>query len=209
MKNRKHKRSKRAFRKSILIICDGSTEKHYIESMKKEVNTQNHSIRIEPKLGHSDAFEKVFEDIEDIMHTPKDELPYDLIFYVRDMDACYRQNKITDYNKLKKRLLSKPEAKKRLFFIESRPCIEFWFLLHFIKTDRLFNSCSEAEKQLLSYLTKYKKNEQCARAVYNDLRPHLEMALDNADEINSKKRQQREQYSYSKINELYQKLCAL
>jgi len=81
--------------------------------------------------------------------------------------------------------------------------------LHFIKTDRLFNSCSEAEKQLLSYLTNYEKTEQYARTVYHDLRPHLQMALDNADEINSKTRQREEQYSYSEINELYQKLCAL
>jgi len=173
------------------------------------VNTQNHEISIEPKLGHSDAFEKVFEDIEEFLDTPKDELPYDLIFYVRDMDTCYRQKKITTYKKLKKRLLSKPKAKNRLFFIESRPCIEFWFLLHFFKTDRLLNSCSEAEKQLLSHLIKYKKNEQYARAVYNDLRPLLEIALENADEINSKKRQPGEQYSYSEINELYKKLCAL
>jgi hypothetical protein len=58
-------------------------------------------------------------------------------------------------------------------------------------------------------LIKYKKNEQYARAVYNDLRPLLEIALENADEINSKKRQPGEQYSYSEINELYKKLCAL
>jgi len=35
MRKQKYARKKRAFRKSILIICDGITEKHYIESMKK------------------------------------------------------------------------------------------------------------------------------------------------------------------------------
>jgi hypothetical protein len=81
--------------------------------------------------------------------------------------------------------------------------------LHFINTDRLINSCSEAERQLFTHLTKYEKTEQYAKAVYNDLRPYLEMAFDNADKINSKKRQPRELYSYSMINELCHKLCAL
>jgi len=71
MRKRKYVRSKRAFKKSILIICDGITEKHYIESMKKEVNTQNYSIRIEPKLGRSDAFEKVLKILKTSWILPK------------------------------------------------------------------------------------------------------------------------------------------
>ncbi len=125
------------------------------------------------------------------------------------MDTCYNQNKIASYNDLKKKLLKNPNAKNRLFFIESRPCIEFWFLLHYSKTDSMRNQCSEAVRDLHKHIKNYKKNEDWAREIYAVLRPKLETAVRNASELNKKPRSPGAQYSYSRVNELYQKLRAL
>ncbi|MFA7543897.1 MAG: RloB domain-containing protein [Candidatus Cloacimonadaceae bacterium] len=167
---------------------------------------KNNRFRIEPKHGHSDAYEKVFERIKNDLDLSVDAMPYDLIFYVKDMDTCYAQNKIDDYNKRKDRLLKHKNAQGRLYIIESRPCIEFWFLLHFLKTDGLLSKCEAAEKQLQKYLKDYEKTEDYARKLYDLLSPKLEIALRNAADLNSKPRAANEHFSYSQINELYKTL---
>lgn len=190
--------------KTILIICDGITDRYYLESIKNELNKgKNNRYRIEPKHGHSDAYEKVFEVIKKDLDQTIDAMPYDLIFYVKDMDTCYNQNKTDDYNNKKNKLLKHKNAQGRLYIIESRPCIEFWFLLHFLKTDGLLNKCEEAEKQLQKYLKDYEKTEDYARKLSDLLMPKLEIALENSEKINSKPRAANEHYSYSQINELY------
>lgn len=200
---------RKKFRKSIWIICDGDTEKYYLQSMKRELNTQNNAIKIDKLSGKSEAFEKVFEAIEKELYIKEDDIAYDLIFYVRDMDACYKQNKIAEYNLGKSKLMKMDLAKGRLFFIESRPCIEFWFLLHFLKTDNLYEFCSKAISALCGYLPDYEKNESCSKRIYEQLRPYLDKALANAKELNAKKRLQRQGYSYSKMDELYHKLKSI
>lgn len=201
-KKRKHKAKK--LPKTILIICDGITERYYLESIKMVLNQgKNNRFRIEPKHGHSDAYEKVFARIKNDLDHTVDAMPYDLIFYVKDMDTCYAQNKIDDYNKRKNKLLKQKNAQGRLYIIESRPCIEFWFLLHFLKTDGLLSKCEAAEKQLQKYLKDYEKTEDYARKLYDLLTPKLESALKNSEELNSKPRSANEQYSYSQVNELY------
>ena len=59
------------------------------------------------------------------------------------MDVIYSDNRINEYKNQKKSVESLEQAKERLAIIESRPCIEFWFLLHYKNTDKCFVNCDK------------------------------------------------------------------
>ncbi|WP_353744812.1 RloB domain-containing protein [Hydrotalea sp. AMD] len=42
--------------------------------------------------------------------------------------------------------------------IVNNPCLEFWFLLHFEKTSKYFNTCSSVETELKKHLKNYEKD---------------------------------------------------
>ncbi|MBP9134766.1 MAG: RloB domain-containing protein [Saprospiraceae bacterium] len=51
------------------------------------------------------------------------------------------------------------ENYENVVVIVNNPCLEFWFLLHFEKTSKYFNTCSSAETQLKKYLPNYEKTQ--------------------------------------------------
>ena len=68
------------------------------------------------------------------------------LFLVLDMDTLYTQGKIPIYEQIKKKLEAVGDS--NLSIIESRPCIEYWFLLHFVFQDKLFVNCDSVLKEL-------------------------------------------------------------
>ncbi len=64
---------------------------------------------------------------------------------------------------------------------ESNPCIEFWFLLHFVRTTKPFSNCESVEKDLQKYLPNYTKNQQylVQANIYKLLQPNLLKAIEN------------------------------
>ena len=66
----------------------------------------------------------------------------------------------------------------------NNPCLEYWFLLHFKNTSKVFTTCAGAEKQVSQHLKGYEKTEKFFRKsnndIYKQLKPYLQTAVSNA-----------------------------
>ena len=72
--------------------------------------------------------------------------------------------------------------------IVNNPCLEYWFLLHFQKTTKVFNACADAEKQVSQHLQGYEKTEKFFKKdndIYKQLKPFLKTAKENATALGS------------------------
>lgn len=68
--------------------------------------------------------------------------------------------------------------------IVNNPCLEYWFLLHFQKTNKVFTACTDAEKQVSQHLKGYEKTEKFFKKsnndIYKQLKPYFQTAVSNA-----------------------------
>jgi hypothetical protein len=55
-------------------------------------------------------------------------------------------------------LLKKYSKKKNVVFCDSMPSVEYWFLLHYVNTNKHFNSSKAAERVLRKHLLNYEKS---------------------------------------------------
>lgn len=71
------------------------------------------------------------------------------------------------------------QLSKDIQFIVSNPCIEVWFILHFIYTTYQFKDSKEPKHELAKYIPGYKENMNISEI----LRPRLEEAGKNAEKL--------------------------
>ena len=62
-------------------------------------------------------------------------------------------------NKKLSALRQKYSKHKRVILCESMPSIEFWFLIHFINTNRFFRTSKSVIAELVKFIPKFDKNE--------------------------------------------------
>jgi hypothetical protein len=65
--------------------------------------------------------------------------------------------------------------------------LEFWFLLHFYKTSKYFDSCAKVENELKKHLKDYEKTQKYFTKQDNDiylkLKPLLKSAIANSESL--------------------------
>lgn len=129
--------------------------------------------------------------------------PEDEYWCVVDHDE--RDVEFTRFLSRVKRLRSL-RSRPQIRVIVSKPCFEYWFLLHFEHTTRAFHgspgrsACTQVITKLKRYLPDYRKND--AR-LFVRLREHLPKAIDLA------KRGRTEGSSFTDVGELVERLGAL
>ena len=194
----------RPFKNTVLCFCEGETEKVYLTCLKKD-RYKNVHIELKPQISNT-GFKNIFDDIEQLLDEQKNtaNTNYKYIFYVLDMDVIYSDNRINEYKKQKKNVESLEQAKERLAIIESRPCIEFWFLLHYKNTDKCFVNYDEIIVELCKHIPEYCKNQNYIASLYEKLKDKLETARQNSEAICKKERVDNEDYSYSGMHILIQ-----
>ncbi|GMU86881.1 MAG: hypothetical protein AMXMBFR48_21220 [Ignavibacteriales bacterium] len=107
-----------------------------------------------------------------------------------DLDNLIKESKETPRGK-KTALQLFDECRKdceqkyqNIIIITINPCLEFWFLLHFIKTSKSIDKCSEAESLLKKHLSDYKKSQKylCRQNydIYLKLKPYIKTAINNS-----------------------------
>lgn len=143
-RNIEHKRNLR-FRSAVL--GDGQTELYYLKHLKEVEDGLNYTIR--PRLFSSITIEKAGTYINDLLKEG-----YDLVVYFTDYDKIIEDNKVDRFEKLRKRFES-----KNVMICESMPSIEFWFLLHYVETTRIFNNADEVAKELKKFIPDFSKEK--------------------------------------------------
>ena len=107
-------------KKSIAIIGEGETEWFYFESLRVACR---YPFKLTPGFPQH-------ADIEHILKLAKVKLVehYDYIVCLIDMDRLYEKPaEMQKYQSFKNR-----KENRDIMFIETSPCTEFWFLLHFL-----------------------------------------------------------------------------
>ena len=140
------RQGKRLMNSNFVVLGDGITEQYYLKHIK-DIYGYKYSIR--PFLFDSITIETAEGIIDDLLSGDCDH-----IIYFTDYDTIVNQNKKDKFDAIVK----KYARRKEVLICESMPSIEFWFLLHFVKTTREFCYANQAVQELLKYLKNYSKN---------------------------------------------------
>ena len=177
MRRGRNKLTKQAF----AVVVDGQTEYWYLQMIKQ--NEPNILFDITPKILQKKNIDQQYELV-----TTLSEEEYDKVFWIVDLDVLLKEEreKKNSTSSLQQFLnywckLSKQE---KIVVIVNNPCLEYWFLLHFQMTNKVFTSCADAEKQVSQHLKGYEKTEKFFKKnnndIYKQLKPHLKTAISNA-----------------------------
>jgi hypothetical protein len=188
-------------RKSIAIIGEGETEWFYFDSLRR---FHRYPFKVAPDFpGHSDIGHilKLAEQ-----YTSEG---YDYVICLIDMDRIKSNPK--ENNKYQK---AKSGRKyKHVWFVETYPCTEFWFLLHFLPqlSTRTYNTQEELLKELKKYMPGYEKTKQYFKQAdlycYLIKNGTLQRAIENAKILcDLSKQNPEDELSYSGIYRVFELL---
>lgn len=137
-------------KKSIAIIGEGETEWFYFDSLRVACR---YPFRLAPDFpAHS--------DIDHLLKLSKAKVKegYDYVVCLLDMD---RLNNVTAEMK-KYRAFKNKKENSGIMFIETNPCTEFWFLLHFLPQLQVkhYSSYEQLLPELQKYMPGYEKTKR-------------------------------------------------
>jgi len=121
------------------------------------------------------------------------EREYLKVFWLIDLDAIINESRETPKGKktplqvfIEFRKIINREYKNVIFIINN-PCLEFWFILHFEKTSKLFDTCAKAETELKKHLKDYEKTQKFFTKQDNDIyikrKRFLKTAINNSESL--------------------------
>jgi hypothetical protein len=175
-------------KKVFALIVDGDDESWYIEQLKKHERDILVGLNLRPELPKTKGLEVSYKLIEKL-----EEEGYDKIFWIIDFDKIIEETKGQNNGKQTKLDKLRDYYKKlshneKIVIIINNPCLEYWFLQHFIQTSKFFSSYDELKKILKKHIKDYDKTEKfyynChgRKGIYSFLKQKLETAI-----LNSKK----------------------
>ena len=187
-------------KKSIAIIGEGETEWFYFESLRVACR---YPFKVAPDFPqHSDIphIAKLAEN--------KIKSEYDHVVCLVDMDRLLANpTEMTTYRKIRKK------SSRRIMWVETNPCTEFWFLLHFLPQTSLrrYASYDDLVPELQRYMPGYEKTKHYFRKnnIHKFLTEHgsLERAMANASELcHLSQSSPEDTIAYSEIHKVFELL---
>lgn len=188
-------------KQSIAIIGEGETEWFYFDALRI---ANRYRFKLLPDIPkHSEI-----KYITDLAEKYIDQR-YDYVICLIDMDVMTNPANIKKYQAEKKRLLKYSKNKSIVQFIETCPCTEFWFLLHFLPTisSKRYSSYEELVIELRRYMPGYEKSKKYFKKtkLYEYLITHgnVDTAIKNSETIRALSLTNPEDYSaYSEIHKV-------
>ena len=172
-------------KQSFAVVVDGETEYWYLQMLKH--NEPNIPFNIKPQILQKKNIKQQYELVTDLS-----EEEYDKVFWIVDLDVLLKEEreKKSNPSSLQKFLSYWQQLSKqnKVVVIVNNPCLEYWFLLHFQKTNKVFTACTDAEKQVSQKLKGYEKTEKFFKKdndIYKQLKPYLQTAKENATALGS------------------------
>ena len=154
LKNRQ-RRAKRTDKVIGIVVEGEETERQYFNAIKRRLKLSGVNIEV-THAGKTDPLGIVQGAIrkrrERVKQSKKDltKVPYDEVWVVFDKDHHLPKQNVDQAFAL--------ADKEGIKVAYSVPCIEFWFLLHLRKTNKGFNSSTEAVRDLRTELPDYSKS---------------------------------------------------
>lgn len=168
---------------SFVLVVDGETEVWYLQMLKR--NERDIRVSIKPEIPSKKSIEEQYNLVCDLSKKE-----FTKVFWIIDLDTVIKEENEAPKGK-KSPLKIFDEYRIDLFknytnvvVIVNNPCIEFWFLLHFEKTSKYFDTCSSAETQLKKHLKNYEKTKKFFTKqnddIYLKLKTKLNVAIENS-----------------------------
>jgi hypothetical protein len=158
--------------KRILILCEGESEKIYLNGLKKDIFSNFNLQNIEILMYQPNDFSPlgiVKEAKKKIIEAKKDKYPFFSVWVVFDKD---------DHKKIEEAFDLAYNSSDSIRIAFSNICFEYWILLHFDKKNRYFKNSSE----IISFIEhSYKFNYTKTMNIYESLKDKIEIALNNSE----------------------------
>ena len=173
---------KRTVTKSVAIIGEGETEWFYFDSLRI---TCRYPFKVAPDFPQHSDVKHILKLVESYLNKQQ----YDFIVCLFDMDRLLQQSsEMRLYNNAKKKYAAKKYA-GRVMFIETNPCTEFWFLLHFLPNVvcRQYESYEQLLPELQKHMPGYEKTKRyfIKTNLYKYLTEHgnMDRAVKNSERL--------------------------
>ncbi len=135
---------------SVAIIGEGPTEWHYFNDMRQY---KNFPYKLSPELPKHSDYKYIFEKARRLVNEG-----YDKVYCVLDIDVFKNDKKQEEKYFIEKRKLLK---NKKIAVVETMPCIEYWFLLHFKNfSTKIYPSYASLKTEIKTHLTNYEKSNE-------------------------------------------------
>jgi hypothetical protein len=165
------KKGQRIPTKTILILCEGKeTEPNYFEGIKSTRRLR--TVRIEIVRGGEDLVTPI-----NLVNTALERIRLLDWDNERDEAWCVFDMEAAGTNPTLKQAVLRAKGKIRLAI--SNPACEYWFLIHFVSTNREFKDADEVIQVLKNHIPNYSKKI----AVYNYLEKHTQQGLSHAKRL--------------------------
>lgn len=150
----------RKLNNSIAIIVDGQTEKWYLEKVKVHYSCDAlKSVRLEPQLPQH----KKIKELIDLAEQKAND-GYKQVFLVIDFDEVIEnKGEFEAFQAFYQKCDCNPDGVSygdNVKVIINNPCLEYWHLLHFIKTGKYYSGYNEMEGDLQKVFSGYNKGER-------------------------------------------------
>ena len=196
------KTENRKVRKSIAIIGEGLTEYRYVDDMR---TTERYRFSLVPGIPKH-------PDLDDIVRFARERVKdgYDYVLCLIDMDVIGgNHDKIEHYHTLKK---ENPE----IIFIESSPCTEYWFLMHYLPgpSSKEYANYDAVAQELRKHIPNYDKTETFFNKyhIYRELKEkgNMERAMVISRDLDAMRTKEPEVYkSYSQMYKLFDTIAEI
>ena len=185
-------------KKSIAIIGEGPTEKIYFDQLRV---AEKVDFKILPDFTHS--------NLEDMIQKAQRCVAegYDDVFVLVDMDIILSEKSKRDFYEMSKK------DNPRIKFVESNPCTEYWFLMHFLPSisTKEYTNYDEVVKDLRKHIPGYDKCQRVLSKIriYQTLKNSgdMENAIKMSETLERKRIDHPEEYpSYSYMHQVIKKI---
>ena len=173
-------------KQAFAVVVDGETEYWYLQMLKQ--NEPNILFDITPKILQK---KNINQQYNLVIALSKDD--YDKVFWIVDFDVLLKEERESkgSTSSLQQFLnyWGKLSKQNKIVVIVNNPCLEYWFLLHYKNTSKVFTACADAEKQVSQHLKGYEKTKKfftkSNNDIYKQLKPYLQTAVSNATALGS------------------------
>ena len=173
MSYRKEKKIRKVSKNRILILCEGKTEKVYLEGLRKSFPRQlQRDISLEiVQAEHSETITAIKELTNKIKKAKLEKQAFKESWLIFD-DDNRALNPI--FQQLKK---------EEIKFVYNSISLEYWFLLHYKDTTRQFENADVVIKELEKDFGAFSKTDP---ELWNKLKPNYEIAEERAIKLRKK-----------------------
>jgi len=183
---RRNKKVQPKEKSKFAIVVEGECEFWYIQMLKRNEKLTN--VTLKPEIPQRKRLSEQYAKVVELSND------YDKVYWIIDFDVINKETRETKkgiktaLQEFREYYYNIKNNHDNIIAIVNNPCFEFWILLHFEDSSRLYRSYDELVKQLKKHLPDYEKTQKYYtkqnKDIYLKLLEKLPAATSNAKKLN-------------------------